>query len=226
MTLVSAEAILASSTSKFGIRSPFTEHEDFRSFFWTMCTWGSWWAGHKKNTPDGTDIKAHQVTSWWWARETVGTRSASGCATKMRASGRTILLWCCVLELYFQSSQAVPWGECSSWSELDGSLCCSNRRNANEATSHDGSFDHCNVNQEHVEEWKRRHVCSLSKIVESRVLEKTTDVRPIVRYGSGSPQWWGARRRRQGTVRNYFIDSTDIVAAATTPRCAIEIACN
>ena len=28
------------------------------------------------------------------------------------------------------------------------------------------SFDHWNVNQELVEEWKRRHVCSLSKIVE------------------------------------------------------------
>ena len=57
-------------------------------------------------------------------------------------------------------------------------------------------------------------------------LEKTTDVHPIVRYGSGSPQWCGAPRRRQGTVRKYFIDSTDIVAAATSPGCAIEIACN
>ena len=27
-------------------------------------------------------------------------------------------------------------------------------------------------------------------------------------------------------VRKYFIDSTDVVAAATTPGCAIEIACN
>ena len=58
--------------------------------------------------------------------------------------------------------------KCSRCSEFDGSICCSNRRNANEATSHDDSFDHLVVNQELVEEWKRRHVCSLSKIVESQ----------------------------------------------------------
>ena len=38
---------------------------------------------------------------------------------------------------------------------------CSNRRTANEATSHDGSIDHWDVNRELVEEnGKRRHVCS------------------------------------------------------------------
>ena len=56
----------------------------------------------------------------------------------------------------------------ASCSELDGSTDYSNRQNANEAKSHDGSFDHWNVNQELVEECKRRHVCSLSKIVESQ----------------------------------------------------------
>ena len=64
------------------------------------------------------------------------------------------------------------------------------------------------------------------KALRAKSLKKTTDVRPIVRYGSGSPQWCGARRRRQGTVRKYFIDSTEIVSAATTPGCAIEITCN
>ena len=120
-----------------------------------MCTRGSWWASHKKNTRDGTDIKAHQVTSWWWAREIVGTRSASGCTIKMRASGRSILPWCYVLEFYFQSLLVVPWGDCSRCSEHDGSTDYSNQRNANEATSHDGSFDYWNVNHELVEESKK-----------------------------------------------------------------------
>ena len=102
----------------------------------------------------------------------------------------------------------------------------SSQRSANEATSHNGSFDHWNVNREPVEEWKRLHVCSLSKNVESRVLEKATDVSPIVRDGSGSPQWSGARQSGQGTVRKCFVDSADIVAAATTPGCATEFACN
>ena len=65
----------------------------------------------------GTDIKAHQVTSWWWAWEIVGTRSASGCAIKMRASDSSILRWCYVLELYFQSSLALPWGKYSRCGE-------------------------------------------------------------------------------------------------------------
>ena len=64
------------------------------------------------------------------------------------------------------------------------------------------------------------------KSLRARGFKKPTDVRPIVRYGSGSPQGSGAGRRRQGTVRKYFIDSTDIVAAATTPGCAIEITGN
>ena len=60
------------------------------------------------------------------------------------------------------------------------------------------------------------------KALGARGLEKTTDIRPVVRDGSGSPQWWGARRRKQDTVRKYFIDSTDIVAAATTPGYGVE----
>ena len=89
----------------------------------------------------------------------------------------------------------------------------------NEATSHGRNFDHLVVNQELVEEWKRHHVGSLSKNVErARGLKKSTDVCPVVRDGSGSPQWCGARWRRQGRG--------EIVAAATTPNGAIEITCN
>ena len=60
----------------------------------------------------------------------------------------------------------------------------------------------------------------------ARWFEKSTDVCPIVRNGSKSPQWCGAQWRRQGTIREYFIDGTDIVTAATTPSCFIEITCN
>ena len=57
-------------------------------------------------------------------------------------------------------------------------------------------------------------------------LKETTDVCPVVRDGSGSPQRCGARWRRQGTVSKGFINSTEIVTAATTPSRAIEITCN
>ena len=56
--------------------------------------------------------------------------------------------------------------------------------------------------------------------------EKSIDVCPVVRNGSGSPQRWGAHWRRQSTIRKGFINSTEIVSAATTPRCSIEITCN
>ena len=57
---------------------------------------------------------------------------------------------------------------CFRCNVLVGTICCSNQRSANEATSHDGSFDHLMVNQELVEAWKKHHVCSLSKTVESQ----------------------------------------------------------
>ena len=56
--------------------------------------------------------------------------------------------------------------------------------------------------------------------------EETTDVCPVVRDGSGSPQRCGARRRTQGTISKGFINSAEIVTAATTPRRAMEITCN
>ena len=46
------------------------------------------------------------------------------------------------------------------------------------------------------------------------------------RYGSGSPQRWRSRWRRQGTIRKGFVNSTEIVSAATKPSDTIEITCN
>ena len=57
-------------------------------------------------------------------------------------------------------------------------------------------------------------------------VEKSTDVCSVVRDGSGSPQRCGTRRRRQGTISKGFVNSTEIVTAATTPRRAIETTCN
>ena len=64
------------------------------------------------------------------------------------------------------------------------------------------------------------------KALRTAWFEKSTDVCPVVRNGSGSPQRCGARWRGQGTIRKGFINSTEIVSAATTPRCSIEITCN
>ena len=57
-------------------------------------------------------------------------------------------------------------------------------------------------------------------------LKKTTNVRPIVRDGSGTPQGCGARRRRQIAISKSLINTTEIVTAATTPSCTIEVARN
>ena len=65
-----------------------------------------------------------------------------------------------------------------------------------------------------------------SKALRAGWLEKSADVCPVVRNGSGSPQRCVARWRRQGTIRKGFVNSTDVVSAATAPRCSIEITCN
>ena len=64
------------------------------------------------------------------------------------------------------------------------------------------------------------------RALRTRWFEKSTDVCPVVRNGSRSPQRWGARWRRQGTIRKGFINCTEIVSAATSPRRSIEITCN
>ena len=70
------------------------------------------------------------------------------------------------------------------------------------------------------------HAYLLSRNAESRGgFEKSTDVCPVVRDGSGSPQRGGGRWRRQGTISKGFINSTEIVMAATSPSCSIEVTC-
>ena len=64
------------------------------------------------------------------------------------------------------------------------------------------------------------------KALRTRWCEKSADVCPHVRNGSRSPQWWAARCRRQSTVREGFVNSTEIVSAATSPHRTIEITCN
>ena len=60
----------------------------------------------------------------------------------------------------------------------------------------------------------------------ARRFEKSTDVGPIVRNGSRSPQWCGARWRRQDTVHKSFVNSTEVVFAAVPPCGTIEVTCN
>ena len=64
------------------------------------------------------------------------------------------------------------------------------------------------------------------KAVRTRWFEKSADVCPMVRNGSRTPQRCGARWRRQGTIRKCFVNSTEVVFAATPPGSTIEITCN
>ena len=57
-------------------------------------------------------------------------------------------------------------------------------------------------------------------------LEETTDVSPVVWNRSGSPQWCWALRCWKRTVCKSFVDSTDVVPVAASPRCSIEITIN
>ena len=57
----------------------------------------------------------------------------------------------------------------------------------------DGNFDRWDVDQAISVEWKMHHAYALSKSVESQGVEKSTDVGPVVRNGSRSPQRCGAR---------------------------------
>ena len=60
----------------------------------------------------------------------------------------------------------------------------------------------------------------------ARRFEKSTDVGPIVRNGSRSPQRCGARWRRQDTVQKCFVNSTEVVFAAVPLCSTIEVTCN
>ena len=64
------------------------------------------------------------------------------------------------------------------------------------------------------------------KTLRARWFEKSGDVCPLVRNGTRPPQWCGARWRRQGTVHNCFVNSTEVVSTTTSPRSTIKITCN
>ena len=192
-----------------------------------MCTWGSWWAGQKINTRDGTDIKAHQVTSWWWARENVGTWSASGCAIKDESewslntslmlrfgalfpelAGRSLrrmfpLLWAWWFHWLLQSTKC-KWGHVSWWQlwslERKPRAC----RGVEKAPC----------------------LFTFQNRWEPGGLRKPQTSAQLFGMDPRLHNCVGDRRCRQGTVRKYFIGSTDNVAVATTPGCTIEVTCN
>ena len=75
-----------------------------------------------------------------------------------------------VFEYQMKKPQVVPSGECSRCSKPDSTICCSNQQSANEATSHDGSFDHSVSSQELSDGWRMHHAYLLSRNAESRVI--------------------------------------------------------
>ena len=84
--------------------------------------------------------------------------------------------------------------------------------------SHDDSFDQLVSNQVFSVRWRRHHAYALS--------QNAADVCPLVRNGSGSPQWWGALWRWQDTVHRCFVNSTEVVFAAIPLCSTIEVTCN
>ena len=88
--------------------------------------------------------------------------SASGCVLMTRASGRSIIHGCDVFEDVLSNG-------CSRCNVPVGTIHCSSQRSANEATSHDGSFDHWNVHRGLVEGWKRHHAYSPSRSAENQL---------------------------------------------------------
>ena len=64
------------------------------------------------------------------------------------------------------------------------------------------------------------------KSIRTRWFEKSADVCPVVQNGSRSPQRCRARRLWQSTVCKGFVNSTEVVSAATSPRSTIKITCD
>ena len=104
---------------------------------------------------------------------------------------------------------------------------CSNQQNPGAATLRDGSFGRWDVD---TKGFPRDGKCTMliyfPASLRARRFEKPTDVGPIVRNGSRSPQWWGARWRKQDTVHKSFVNSTEVVFAAVPPCSTIEVTCN
>ena len=59
-----------------------------------------------------------------------------------------------------------------------------------------------------------------------RPFKKPTNVSPIARNRSGSPQWCGAGRHRQKAVSKGFFDSTDVVPVVALPCSTVEVTSN
>ena len=66
----------------------------------------------------------------------------------------------------------------------------------------------------------------LPRTLRARWLEKSAHVCPFVQNGSRSPQWCGTRWRRQDTISKSFVNSTEVVSAATSPCSTKKITCN
>ena len=122
---------------------------------------------------------------------------------------RVVLLLKCVARTYF------------AWT-----MCCSNQQNPGAATLRDGSFDRWDVDQGISAGWKCTMLVHFPRTLRARWFEKSADVCPMVRNGSRSPQWCGARWRRQDTVHKCFVNSTEVVFAAVPPCGTIEVTCN
>ena len=123
---------------------------------------------------------------------------ASGCAFMMKANGRSKTSLRII-----QNSQVVPHDECSRCNKLDFTNCCSNQQNVDKTTSHGGNFDRPRAFRGME---KRTMLIHLPEALRARWLEKSTDVCRVVRNGSGSPQRWAPRWRKQGTIRKSFIN--------------------
>ena len=73
---------------------------------------------------------------------------------------------------------------------------------------------------------ERTMLTHFTETFRARWFEESVDVCPVVRNGFRSPQrCGGAQWRRQGTISIGFINGTEIVSAATSPSCSIEITC-
>ena len=92
--------------------------------------------------------------------------------------------------------QVVLSGRCVAQTHLAWTKCCS-QQSPDEARFRDGNFDRWDVDQAISVEWKMHHMLvHFLKELRAKWFEKSTDVGPVVRNGSRSPQRCGTRWRR------------------------------
>ena len=76
-------------------------------------------------------------------------------------------------------------------------------------------------------EQRMPHACVLSSTDRSQVALRSRKRRSMSQGSiQGPPQWCGARRRGQVTVREGLLNSASVAPVAAPPRCPIEIASN